>query len=147
MVTGFDSEENGGNDVKITAPISYTEIFRKQCPYYMAIGMSRDEFWNGDVEAVRDYRKAHHLRNKLKNEELWLLGGYVYKAIGAYAQIFPAFPKAGAKVEPYLDKPFHFSEMTKKEEQETQTKAGIDYMKSKMMTINRKRGETDGRNS
>lgn len=47
----------------------------------MSIGMSYDEFWNGDVCMVRAFRKAHELKRRQQNETLWMQGRYVYDAL------------------------------------------------------------------
>lgn len=47
----------------------------------MSIGMSYDDFWNGDVTMVRAYRKAHELRRRQQNETLWMQGIYIRDAL------------------------------------------------------------------
>ena len=37
-----------------------TEVFEECFPYYLAIGMSSAEYWEGDPSLARYYRKAHH---------------------------------------------------------------------------------------
>ena len=56
-------------------------MFEQQCPHYMSIGMSYDEFWNQDVSLVKAYRKADELRRRRQNEVLWLQGVYVREAL------------------------------------------------------------------
>lgn len=60
----------------------------------MAIGMSYDEFWNGDYEAARMYREAYRLRADEANYQAWLHGRYIYEAIGAWVPLQRAFSKA-----------------------------------------------------
>ena len=56
---------------------TYSEVFEELCPQYMSIGMTYDEFWNGDVSIVKFYRKAEELRYKRQNQALWLQGMYM----------------------------------------------------------------------
>ena len=74
----------------------------------MAIGMTYDEFWNGDNEMPKMYRKAHQLKLREANQMAWLQGAYVYNAVGALAPALKAFSKA--KPQEYLDSPFPFGE-------------------------------------
>ena len=66
--------------------------------------MTYDEFWNGDNEMPRMYRRAHEIKQREADHLAWLQGAYIYQAIGALAPALKAFAKGHAK--PYLDKPF-----------------------------------------
>ena len=72
----------------------------------MALGMTYDEYWHGDVYAARMYLEADRLRQKRKNEEAWLQGMYVYDALARVSPIFRAFALRGTKASPYPDKPY-----------------------------------------
>ena len=73
----------------------------------MSIGMSYDEFWNQDVSLVEVYRKAAELRNKQRNQELWLQGMYIYEALCDASPLFRFTMKKGAvKPEPYAKEPY-----------------------------------------
>ena len=74
----------------------------------MAFGMTYDEFWNGDVEMPKMFRKAHEIRQREIDQQAWLQGAYVYQAIGALAPVLKAFAKGNAK--PYLEHPFGYEE-------------------------------------
>lgn len=47
----------------------------------MSMGMSVDEFWDGDYEYAKYYKKAHELRREMENESMWLNGMYMISAI------------------------------------------------------------------
>lgn len=85
-------------------PKFYTKQFERVCPYYIAFGMTYDEFWNGDNEMPRMFRKAHEIRQLEADHQAWLQGAYVYQAIGALAPALKAFAKGSVK--PYMDQPF-----------------------------------------
>lgn len=73
----------------------------------MSIGMSYDDFWNGDVCMVRAYRKAQELRDRRKNHDLWLQGMYVYEALCDASPLFRFSMKSGTiKAEPYVKEPY-----------------------------------------
>ena len=95
-----------GSDEGLTSR-SYGEIFEQLCPYYMSIGMSYDEYWDGDVEAVKAYRQADELRKKQRNFELWLQGKYMYDALCSTSPLFRFTMKSGTiKPEPYTKEPY-----------------------------------------
>ena len=87
----------------------------------MSIGMSYDEFWNQNVSMVKAYRKAYELREKRRNQELWLQGMYVYEALCDASPLFRFTMKKGAiKPEPYPKEPYPITvaEVREREERE-----------------------------
>lgn len=72
-------------------------------PYYLAIGMTYEQFWLKDCRLVQAYRRAHELQNRQRNEEMWLQGYYLYAAVGA--QLATAFSKKGEEPVSYLAEP------------------------------------------
>ena len=42
------------------------------CEYYMAMGVSYDEFWHGDYCRLKFYEANYFRQKELKNQELWL---------------------------------------------------------------------------
>lgn len=59
----------------------YTDIFDEQFPYYLAIGMTYDQFWNDDPTLVKAFRKAEEIKTTKANQMAWLQGRYIYDAI------------------------------------------------------------------
>lgn len=59
------------------------DLLDEACPSLVAMGMTPDEFWNGDTRNIRAYRKAHLIKRQLAEEEAWLHGLYVGSAIAA----------------------------------------------------------------
>lgn len=86
-----------------TRPSFYTEQFERVCPYYIAFGMSYEQFWDGDPEIAKHYRTAHEIQIEEQNQMAWLQGAYVYQAIGALAPALKAFAKGRPKE--YMRKP------------------------------------------
>ena len=87
-----------------TRPKFYTEQFERVCPYYIAFGMTYEQFWDGDIEIATMYRKAHEIKLDEANSLAWLQGSYVYQAVGALAPVLKAFCKG--KAQPYLKEPY-----------------------------------------
>lgn len=111
-------------------------------PYYLSIGMTYEQYWNGDPSLAKAYREAEKIRKRRKNEELWWQGMYVYEAICDAAPIFRTFAKAGTKPEPYSKRPYPIDkEMADQYEEERERERmlmGKQYME---MFISRKAGE------
>ena len=123
---------------------SYADIFEQLCPYYMSIGMSHDEFWNGDVAMVKAYRVAYELKEKRRNQELWLQGMYFYEALCDASPLFRFSMKKGMiKPEPYVKEPYPITaaevrerEVRDAKQREERIKAGFaafaERMRNKM---------------
>ena len=91
----------------------------------MSIGMTYDEFWNGDVSLVKFYRKAEELRYKRQNHTLWMQGLYIYEALCDASPLFRFSMKKGAiKPEPYVKEPYPVTaeEVREREEREARKK-------------------------
>lgn len=96
----------GEGDSAITIPhSSYTDIFEEQFPYYLAIGMTTDEYWHGDPTLCKAFRKADLIRQERMNNEKWLQGAYIYEALCAASPLMNAMSKRG-KPFPYPKKPY-----------------------------------------
>lgn len=113
--------------------------------------MSFEQFWYKDPHLVRAFAKAEEIRVRKLNQELYLQGRYIYEAIGAFAEILPAFPKKGAKIHPYLSEPYPLTELELQEREERKQKAKMEKMKQQMfaraLSINaRIGGANDERN-
>lgn len=59
------------------------QLFEILAPYYISIGMTLDEFWNGDPRLVLTYIQAEIIRVRRKQRELWHEGIYTAQAIAS----------------------------------------------------------------
>lgn len=78
----------------------------------MSFGMSYADFWDGDCEMVKYYRKAREIQQEQENYHAWLQGLYVYRAVGALAPSMKAFSKA--KPGSYLTEPIGMTKAKEK---------------------------------
>ena len=121
---------------------TYTEKFYELFPYYLSIGMTPEQYWDGDSTLVKYYRKAEELRNEKRNQELWLQGMYVYEAVCDVAPILHAFAKKGTKPTPYPSAPYPITEkQSKKNEEDKQRKLvekGKKFMEAMAASVNKK---------
>lgn len=103
---------------------SLTETFEELCPIFMSYGMSYDEYWHSSPYRAKFYLKAHKLKVKQKDEELWMQGMYIYEALCDVSPILHAFSKKGTKPLPYSSRPYLDSvrAIQTKEQQEREKK-------------------------
>ena len=109
----------------------------------MSIGMSYDEFWNDDVSKVKAYRKAYDLRERRRNQELWLQGMYFYEALCDASPLFRFTMKKGTiKPEPYLKEPYPITEAEVRERQEREARKKEEMLKAEFAAfVERLRGK------
>ena len=69
-----DSSPREGGESADSTTLSYTDIFYQHLPFYLAIGMPQEIYFDGDCVLVRMYREADVLKRKRHNETLWLQG-------------------------------------------------------------------------
>ena len=97
----------------------------------MSIGMTYDEFWDQDVKLVEVYRKAMELREKRRNQELWLQGMYIYEAICDASPLFRFSMKKGVvKPEPYAKEPYPITAAEVREREERDARAKEERLKA-----------------
>ena len=97
----------------------------------MSIGMSYDEFWNQDVSLVEIYRKAAELRDKRRNQELWLQGMYIYEALCDASPLFRFSMKKGVvRPEPYAKEPYPITAAEIREREEREAKLKEERLKA-----------------
>ena len=139
MVTSSESAEGSGQSAPFSN--SYTGTFYDQFPYYLSIGMTPEQYWDGDPVLAKYYRKADELRRKRRNEELWLQGMYIYEALCDVSPVLHAFAKKGTKPIPYPDHPYALTvndrEEEKKIKEQQEREKARRYMEAKMAEINK----------
>ena len=107
MVSGsLPVTERGEHQGAYSSFLTYTEQFYEQFPYYLSIGMTYEQFWEGDPMLTKYYRKADEIRKERLNQELWLQGMYVYEAFCDASPLLHAFAKRGVKPHPYSETPY-----------------------------------------
>lgn len=73
---------------KTDTNVNYGEIIGKLCPDYLAMGMTLNEFWDGDADNLVYVREADRLRKQQRNFDAWLQGRYVYEALLCASPMF-----------------------------------------------------------
>lgn len=109
--------ECGGIDSH--TPKSYTEIFDECFPFYLSIGMTAEQYWEGDSALPIFYRKSYALKQKRDFENMdcraWLNGKYITEAISAcFGKDFN-----------YSDKPYSYKKAEENELNKSKTEEEI----------------------
>lgn len=91
----------------------------EQFPGYLSLGMSAEEYWDGDPWWAKSYRDAEKLKAEKMNRELWLQGMYFYDALCKVSPILHAFAKGGTKPNPYPEEPYALTRKEDKAREET----------------------------
>ena len=131
-----DTFADEGDDEEDRHPLStYTEAFIESFPFYLSIGMTPEQYWDGDPELTRYYNQAHELKNDRKNQELWLQGLYIYAAILDASPVFQAFAKKGTKPKEYFKEPLPITANAVKKQKEQEAKQKMLEIKTKMIAF------------
>ena len=140
MVTSSESVEGDGQSVPFSN--SYTKTFYEAFPFHLSIGMTPEQYWDGDPLLAKYYRQADELKRKRKNQELWLQGMYIYEALCDVSPILRAFAKKGTKPLPYPDHPYSITAKEIEEERKLQEKREREkarrYMEAQMAKLNKR---------
>ena len=130
--------------------ISLEEQFNTVFPYYLSIGMTPEQFWDGDVDLVKFYRKAYEYKKQEWNTQAYLNGLYTYEAILRASPVLHAFAKRGTKPLPYRDKPIELA-TTKEQVDMIQARKGrelqdklLEQMARVNATIRKKKKNQEG---
>ena len=146
LVSGSLSVDEGGERNVRSPFLTYTEQFYEVFPYYLSIGMTYEQFWDGDPYLAKYYRQANELRIERKNQELWLQGLYVYEAMCDVAPIMHGMAKKGTKARPYPEQPYAITEKQRRREIEEKERAvankGKRMMEMFMRQTDKQFGET-----
>ena len=95
---------------------TYTQIFEECFPFYLAIGMSYAEYWDGDPMLARYYRKAYHIKQEEINNNAWLQGMYIYDAVStALYNSLRGMGKNKPPAKDYAKQPYEFKNKVKTE--------------------------------
>ena len=122
----------------------FTETFEECFPFYLAIGMSSAEYWEGDPSLTRYFRKAYKIKQDENNRNAWLQGVYIYDAVST--AIYNALRGKNTKVAEYAKQPYNFgnkekSELEKAKEVEAEQAKAAVWMEN-FVKINQKRAES-----
>lgn len=153
MVTDLPSENGGDGGIGRPSPIvRYGDKFKELCGYYMSLGMSYHDYWDGDNCMTKYYREAEEIKKERRNSELWLQAAYIYEALLDASPVFNPLSKKN-KPFPFRSEPIPITNSGSKKSEERKKKQmlenGKEAMRAMMAAFNerfkktKKGGEAD----
>lgn len=153
MVTDLPSENGGDGGIDRPSPIvRYGDKFEELCSYYMSLGMSYHDYWDGDNCMTKYYREAEEIKKERRNSELWLQAAYIYEALLDASPVFNPLSKKN-KPFPFRSEPIPITSSGSKKSEERKKKQmlenGKEAMRAMMAAFNerfkktKKGGEAD----
>ena len=151
LVTGLASSTEGGGGTSRPSPLlRYGDKFEEKCGYYMSLGMSYHDYWDGDNCMTKYYREAEEIKLERRNSEMWLQAGYIYEVLLDVSPMFNPLSKKN-KPYPFRSEPIPITDSSSKQSDERNKKKrlenGKEAMRAMMAAINdrfkkkRKEGE------
>lgn len=103
----------------------------KLCSFYMAIGVSYDDFWHGDPCRLKFYLRSFEYKQEQNNQNAWLFGMYNYKATQSALEEFSygMNGRKGQRPKGYLDYPIAITDREKQAEKQRKIKHTLDFVK------------------
>lgn len=121
-----------GSGIESSLPsFLFTPLFEENCPQLMAMGMSYDEYWNGDPKIATYYIKAHEIQVENNNFMAWLNGVYTAKALDSV--VGNMFSKKNSQKHEYFKEPIPITEHMKEQQEEARKKAEFEQMKARLV--------------
>ena len=103
-----------------------SKIFREAFPHYLVMGMSPEEYWDGDSWLVKSYREAYRIRmenaDRIADRDAWRMGQYIMAALAAVPITVNGFAPKGHHMHDYPEKPMTVTAEEQKREEDTKKK-------------------------
>lgn len=143
-----DRLTDGKEQPQQTSPTPYGDIFDEALPHYLAMGMTYQDYWDGESAMKKAVRKAFQIRTeneqKLADRNNWYMGQYMMQVLQCVPLLVGGLNvKSTTNLPKYPDKPyFEKFEAQKKEEirkknQEDQTRLAMAYFQAGIEKFNR----------
>lgn len=142
---GDDVESEPSDTADDGKPATYTGLFLKIFPSYLAMGMSWEEFWHGPSFLPQAYRKAQETKLRQEEWSRWRQGAYVYHALLDAAPVMRAsFSKQ--KVEPgkYPEEPWPITEKEAQMREEQRLKEEYRRELARLKEVSKRNTEQEG---
>lgn len=117
----------------VALPFSYSKVFEDVFPYYMAMGMSYEQFWNDNPKLAYYYRKAHEIKLQQSNEQMWLQGMYMAYAINS--TVGNMFKKKSQKPNEYPSEPLPITQEQIEEKKRKEAIRKQEEIKARFMKL------------
>ena len=134
---------------KQTSPYPYGDIFDELFPQYLMIGMTPEQYWDGEGSLKRAFRKAYRLR--VENEQRaadrnnWYMGQYIVKVLQCVPLLVGGLNvKQSTPLPDYPEKPFlelyeaEKKEKDRKQYEEDRTKLAMAMFQAGIAKFNKR---------
>ena len=133
---------------KQTSPTPYGDTFDELLPHYMAMGMTYDEYWDGEYGTKKACRKAYRIRmeNEQRRADLnnWYMGQYMIAVLQAVPLLVAGLNvKHTSNLPQYPDKPFlekieeQKKEEVRKQKEEDQSRMAMALFQAMTLKFNK----------
>lgn len=141
-----------------TSLTPYGDIFDQLLPSYIAMGMTYDEYWDGEVGMKTAYREGYGKRieqeQRIADRNNWMMGQYIISVLNSVPLLVAGLNvKRGTHLPSYAEQPIYEKiDMDRKEEdkkrrEEEQSKLAMAMFQAAIERFNRniqKRQEQTG---
>lgn len=127
----------GSVEERSTSPKDIIDYLNNLFAYALSLGMTYNQYWYEDPKLINAYIKAEEIRQRKRNNEMWLQGAYIYQAVGSLAPVFNPFSKEH-KAKPYLKQPIPITEEEREQAQREKELKFIRYLDSIVDAQNKK---------
>ena len=132
-----------------TSPTPYGDIFDELFPHYLLMGMTPEQYWDGEYGMKKAYREAYRMRmeneQRLADRNNWYMGQYIIAVLQSVPLLVGGLNvKEGTHLPEYPDKPLlEQAEMRKKEEdrkkyEEDRAKAAMAMFQAGITKFNKR---------
>lgn len=94
--------------------------------------MTPSDYWDGDNDYPKQFRKAEQIRREQASTDAWLQGYYIYETLVDVAPLY-RFGVKNPKPRPYFKEPIPVTEEAIRTAQEAEEKEKMERGKSKML--------------
>ena len=111
-------------------------IFDELFPDYLMMGMTPEDYWDGESSLKPAYRKAYQLKieneQRIADRDNWYMGQYILAALQSFPLLVAGLNvKKGAQLPDYPDKPF-LQKMEEEKQEEVRRKQQEDQSRLAM---------------
>ena len=126
---------------------SYGDIFDEAFPHYLVMGMTAEQYWDGESSLKPAFRKAYRIRieneERMMDRQAWLQGVYIRDALQSVALLVNGFMPKGVRPERYPQRPrletaeTEKRKETQKKQKENQTMLAMAMFQAMAENFNR----------
>lgn len=134
---------------KQTSETPYGDIFDELFPHYLLMGMTPEQYWEGEGSLKKAYRKAYQMRmeneQRMADRNNWYMGQYLISVLQAVPLLVGGLNvKSTTRLPEYPDKPFlekfqaQKNEEVRKKQEEDQTKLMMAMFQAGVAKFNKR---------